>query len=69
MVETVKQTLPDAVVSATYFKIGRWVNPTELSALNREGIEVSAPIVDYVGFMLEAEYTYYFQGVHSCESQ
>lgn len=66
MVEIVKQAIPDAVVTAVKLVLGRQLMGKELRLLNDAGIEVSAPQVDYAGFMLEAEYTYYFQAVRSC---
>lgn len=66
MVDILKQSLPDATVSATSFVMGRSLTVAELRKLIAAGIEVSAPIVNYVGMLLETEYTYYFQAVHSC---
>ena len=66
MVAILENLLPDAVVSATQFVIGRRLTAKELISLVSNGIEVSDPKTEYVGMMLEAEYTYYFQAVRSC---
>lgn len=66
MVETIKNIIPAARVSFNLIVIHRPLTFEEIKALNTIDIEISDPMVDYVGFLLEAEYTYFYQAVHSC---